>query len=110
MILKLKYLIAIVATLSPIFINPIDAQCVQSPTTVSGRNAPTGNLCSGQLILDENFNQFDRSLWEHEITLGGGGVSMKMFRKKEFLLIELGVKVSHFSIELGISMVCGRSE
>lgn len=87
MTLKLKNLIAIVATLLPIFINAIDAQCVKSPTTVSGRNAPTGNLCSGQLILDENFDQFDRTLWEHEITLGGGGVSIRISRRSKLNLL-----------------------
>lgn len=56
-------------------VNLSELQCEPSITTVSGTKAPTNKLCSGQLILNENFDTFDRDLWEHEVTLGGGGVS-----------------------------------
>lgn len=49
--------------------------CRPTITTVSGRFAPSGQLCSGQLILNEEFNNFAKDFWQHEITLGGGGVS-----------------------------------
>lgn len=51
--------------------------CKYTPTTVSGSKAPTGRICKGQLLLNENFVEFDRDLWKHEVTLGGGGVSSK---------------------------------
>lgn len=46
-----------------------------SPTTASGKVAPTGPFCSGQLIFEENFNELDFDVWQHENTLAGGGVS-----------------------------------
>lgn len=49
--------------------------CQPTPTTVSGTKAPTGRICKGQLLLNERFVEFDRDLWQHEVTLGGGGVS-----------------------------------
>lgn len=76
MILKYRNLVVCLTTFLFIVVVRIDAQCVRSATTVSGKNAPSGDLCSGQLILNENFDEFDRDLWEHEITLGGGGVSI----------------------------------
>ena len=46
--------------------------CKWSPTTVSGSKRP-GNICSGQLIFEDNFDSFDLSKWQHEETLAGGG-------------------------------------
>lgn len=57
------------------YINP-DA-CRYTPTTASGTKAPTGQICKGQLIFEENFDTFDRDTWTHELTLGGGGVSIQ---------------------------------
>lgn len=54
----------------------IAPMCTPSVTTVSGSHAPGGQICSQQLILNENFNTFDMNLWRHEITMNGGGVSM----------------------------------
>lgn len=53
-----------------------EAVCPRSITRVSGKNVPNGPLCSGQLLLNEEFNYLNKNLWEHEITLGGGGVSI----------------------------------
>lgn len=53
----------------------INGQCVQSLTTVSGRNAPKGRICAKSLIFNENFDRFDMNLWQHEHTMYGGGVS-----------------------------------
>lgn len=50
--------------------------CTYTPTTVSGTKAPSGRICKGQLLLNEKFTDFDRDLWRHELTLGGGGVSV----------------------------------
>lgn len=50
--------------------------CTYTPTTVSGTKAPSGRICKGQLLLNERFTDFDRDLWRHELTLGGGGVSV----------------------------------
>lgn len=49
--------------------------CQYTLTRVSGTHAPTGQICKGQLLLDEQFDHFDNSRWQHELTLGGGGVS-----------------------------------
>lgn len=54
----------------------IAPMCAPSVTTVSGSHAPGGQICSQQLILNEDFNTFDMNLWRHEITMNGGGVSM----------------------------------
>lgn len=54
----------------------VHAHCTASITTVSAGDVSLGQLCSGQLVLNEEFDRLDTSLWEHEITLGGGGVSI----------------------------------
>lgn len=64
---------AISCSCSKRYVNP--TTCQYTPTTVSGIKAPTGQLCKGQLLLNEKFIDFDRDLWQHEVTLGGGGVS-----------------------------------
>lgn len=92
MTFKYSNCVVILVTLLPILVVQIESeqllangptslnQCIRSVTTTSGKNAPTGDLCSGQLILDENFDDFDRNRWEHEITMGGGGVSIEAFK------------------------------
>lgn len=47
--------------------------CLASQTTVSGTHAPTGTICSGDLIFEDNFDRLDFQKWQHESTLGGGG-------------------------------------
>lgn len=50
-----------------------NAQCaVPSVTTASGTHAP-GEICSGQLIFEDNFDTLDQAKWRHENTLSGGG-------------------------------------
>lgn len=105
MVMKYKNFAAILVALLPIFVIRVESQCAPTVTTVSGKNAPMGKLCSGQLILDENFNNFDNSLWEHEITLGGGGVSIQTFQAN----VSANEFCSSFSIELGIPVVYRRS-
>lgn len=58
-----------------IYIQCFNFQCVTpSITTVLGSHAPTGEICSGDLIFEDEFDEFDLSKWYHEITIGGGGV------------------------------------
>lgn len=49
--------------------------CQPSITSASGFAAPTGQICSGSLIFEENFDRLDKRKWEPEVTLWGGGVS-----------------------------------
>jgi beta-glucanase (GH16 family) len=50
------------------------SQCATpSPTTASGTHAPTGEICSGDLIFEDEFDELDMQKWNHESTLGGGG-------------------------------------
>jgi len=48
------------------------SQCLPTLTTASGTRAPA-QLCSGQLIFEDDFTFFDQSVWRHENTLSGGG-------------------------------------
>lgn len=52
---------------------PNSSNCKTSITTVSGSAALP--VCSGYLIFEENFDQLDKSKWQPEVTLSGGGVS-----------------------------------
>lgn len=52
--------------------------CTPSATTVSGSHAPGGQICSGQLIFEENFNTLDQGKWRHEVSLAGGGNWVKL--------------------------------
>ncbi|XP_055606662.1 beta-1,3-glucan-binding protein-like [Uranotaenia lowii] len=49
------------------------SRCDASLTTASGSKALPGPYCSGDLIFEDNFNEFNLETWEHERTLGGGG-------------------------------------
>lgn len=56
-------------------------RCTASSTIVSGTHAPS-EVCSGDIIFQEEFDSLDYRKWEHESTLGGGGVSIiAIFRK-----------------------------
>ncbi|KAK9891859.1 hypothetical protein WA026_017347 [Henosepilachna vigintioctopunctata] len=55
-------------------ISPSDAQCRPSLTRVSGNyKSRFRNICSGDLILNENFHKIDENLWNHELTVDGNG-------------------------------------
>lgn len=47
--------------------------CGASITTASGTKAPS-QICSGELIFNEEFDTFDFQTWNHEKTAAGGGV------------------------------------
>ena len=71
MLLKMKVFLFLSAIVSLAFVN-VNGQCLPSVTTASGLKAPS-TICSGDLIFEDNFNDFDLQTWEHEMTLGGGG-------------------------------------
>lgn len=45
-----------------------------SITTASGSAAPTGVICPGELIFEDEFDFVDGNKWTKENTLSGGGV------------------------------------
>lgn len=50
---------------------------VSSITTASGSAAPTGQICPGDLIFEDNFDYIDGNHWDRENTLSGGGVRIE---------------------------------
>lgn len=66
----------VLQTFSYKFVN--ENACRYTPTVVSGTHASTEPICKGQLLFDEQFDNFDNSRWQHELTLGGGGVSLSI--------------------------------
>ncbi|KAJ9575893.1 hypothetical protein L9F63_007205, partial [Diploptera punctata] len=48
------------------------AQCTESSTKAVGSKAPS-QICSGDLIFDEEFDVLDFDTWNHEKTAAGGG-------------------------------------
>jgi len=54
----------------------IKPKCEQTLTTVSGSHRPNNIICSGDLIFEDTFDEFDFQVWQHENTLAGGGVSI----------------------------------
>ncbi|KAJ4427903.1 beta-1,3-glucan-binding protein-like [Periplaneta americana] len=48
------------------------SQCNPSPTQVVGSKAPA-QICSGDLVFNEEFDVFDLGTWAHEKTAAGGG-------------------------------------
>lgn len=49
-------------------------ECKPSVTTASGSSAPQ-QICSGQLIFEENFDLLDKEKWKPLSTFSDGGVS-----------------------------------
>ncbi|CAG9838766.1 unnamed protein product [Diabrotica balteata] len=50
----------------------VNSYCRRSVTTASGPFAPK-NICSGDLIFEDNFDDLNLDKWKHEDTLAGGG-------------------------------------
>lgn len=71
--LKMKLLLSGLLAILLVLFDTSSACSVVSQTTVSGSAAPTGPICPGQLIFEDNFNELDYKKWHHESTLGGGG-------------------------------------
>lgn len=83
-----------------LFVNSVFGACdVCSVTTTSGTYAPTTKICPGDLIFEDNFDDFDLKKWNHEQTLGGGGV-----RRFIRIIWRLYLQILCF-VELGVSMV-----
>lgn len=59
-----------------IFVNA--DECRPSPTTASGSSAPP-QICSGQLIFHEPFDNLDKQKWNPLVTFWDGGVSNNFF-------------------------------
>lgn len=53
----------------------LKAECeLSSISTASGTAfLQDTEICSGDLLFEDNFDSFDLTVWHHEITLGGGG-------------------------------------
>lgn len=52
-------------------IGTANCQCGSTVTTCSGTKAPQ-QVCAGALIFEDNFNSFDLSKWQHEVSFSGG--------------------------------------
>jgi beta-glucanase (GH16 family) len=50
----------------------VNSQCRRSVTTVIGTKKPS-QICSGELIFEDNFDELDKSTWKFENNMGGGG-------------------------------------
>lgn len=50
--------------------------CNPSNTTFSVFNVQQ-KVCSGQLIFEENFDELNKTIWTPEVSLWGGGVSVR---------------------------------
>lgn len=83
----LSLIISVIGSHSFRYFNP--NACRYTPTTVSGTQAPSGRICKDQLLLEETFDSFNTDLWKHEMTLGGGGVSLHLFHINSMHLINL---------------------
>lgn len=58
-----------------VFCNADD--CKPSITTASGSSAPQ-QICSGQLIFDEDFDSLNKEIWRPLSTFSDGGVSYSL--------------------------------
>lgn len=47
-------------------------KCVPSPTSARGYGAPSGEICSGDLIFEDNFDKLNLNTWTHVINDGNG--------------------------------------
>lgn len=64
---SLLYAVVVSSTCARLIDNYNDEFCNPSITTVSGDYAPQGPLCRGQLIFNEEFDDYlDTDLWTHE--------------------------------------------
>lgn len=56
------------------FSDPADSVNCTTITKASGLRLPK-YVCAGDLIFQDEFEDLDQSVWQHENTLRGGGVS-----------------------------------
>lgn len=70
----LEFFLKFVFFLIFVSINQCNADCKNSITSHSGSDESNViQVCSGDLIFEENFDELDQSKWKHEVTLSGGG-------------------------------------
>lgn len=74
-LLNISFVVAIVLILFVIFLPSKNDECEPTITTASGSAAL--NVCAGNLIFEENFNELDKNKWLPEVTLSDGSVSKK---------------------------------
>jgi len=55
-----------------IYIESLASACDPTETRVSGSRAPQ-NICSGDLLFEDNFDTLDQTKWGHDNTMAGGG-------------------------------------
>lgn len=67
-------LLVVAVTLAVAQAATVNRDCVASQTVASGTHAPS-EICSGDIIFQDEFDSLDFKRWQHEQTLGGGGVS-----------------------------------
>jgi hypothetical protein len=64
-------------------------KCEKTVTTatLSGlkKSSNEKKVCSGDLIFEETFDNFDLDVWQHDITLNGDRVSSKAFTVERML-------------------------
>lgn len=76
-LLDVSVVVAIILILLLIFLPNKKDDCAPSITSASGTAA--FNVCSGNLIFEENFNHLDKNKWQPEVTLSDGAVSKICF-------------------------------
>lgn len=73
---ELRNIFVVLMVIFVVRVSVVENVCQRSITTTSGRYAPQARkLCSGQVIFEENFDTFKEDLWQHDVNMGGGGVS-----------------------------------
>nr|CAD7452669.1 unnamed protein product [Timema tahoe] len=71
--------------------------CVESISKASGTKAPA-TFCKGDLIFDEEFDVFDVTTWDHELTLaGGGGIPDLPQDPSAELVFQVPTRIPHIS-------------
>lgn len=50
-----------------LLIGQISSECVKSSTTATKENITMTNICSGDLLFEEDFNTFNLSIWTHRV-------------------------------------------
>lgn len=68
---KMEKLVLIVALVALHLNAAVEAHCTPSITKVSAGDAPLGQLCSGQLVLNEDFDTLDTQVPIHLLPKSG---------------------------------------
>lgn len=60
-------------------------ECVPSVTTVSGR-AAASEVCSGELVFEDNFDTLDLTKWSQDVNLWGGLLRNHLIKENNFII------------------------